>query len=339
MPRFDNTISGYKEWRKRVQLYARRLELQGRSKEVAMNVLAVLEGSSWTQCEDIDLKELEAENGLDVLLRRLDSKWKYDERVELGSIFDTFFFKVQRKPNQSLLDYVTDFHQALRDVQRLKVDLPEEITGWLMLRRAALTKDQQHLVQSQVGKTLTLGNVEQSLFLVFGQDFKQSNHQSHRGKSFPKGKGRSNVHHAEDDEHEFQDDWNENYMDTYYENDDDQYYECDEEWDETYFGSQVDWSPTASEWNPSEAAVEDESLFDVVEFDSVYSAYMPMPRADLHSCAKAVASTRLWRWWTERVPACLKAGVVQSLKAKVRRDPNNHHIHQRERVSKLEEKP
>ena len=63
---------------------------------------------------------------LEYLLRRLDSKWKYDERVELGSIFDTFFFKVQRKPHQSLLEYVTDFHQALRDVQRLKVDLPEK---------------------------------------------------------------------------------------------------------------------------------------------------------------------------------------------------------------------
>ena len=99
-----------------------------------MNVLAVLEGPSWTQCEDIDLKGLEAETGLDVLCR------------------------------------------------------------------ATLTKDQQHPVQSQVGKKLTLGNVEQSLFLVFGQDFTQSNHQSHRGKSFPKGKGRSNVHHADDDE-------------------------------------------------------------------------------------------------------------------------------------------
>ena len=186
-----------------------------------MNVLAALEGSSWTQCEDIDLKDLEAENGLDVLLRRLDSKWKYDERVELGSIFDTFFFKVQWKPNPSLLEYVTDFHQALRDVQRLKVDLPEEITGWLMLRRAALTKDQQHLVQSQAGKTLTLGNVDQSLFLVFGQDFKQSYHQSHRGSSFPKGKGRSNVHHAEDDEqYDGQDDWLETYMEAHYENDD-----------------------------------------------------------------------------------------------------------------------
>ena len=238
-----------------------------------MNVLAVLEGPSWTQCEDIDLKDLEAENGLDILLRRLDSKWKYDERVELGTIFDNFFFKVQRKPNQSLLEYVTDFHQALRDVQRLKVDLPEEITGWLMLRRAALTKDQQHLVQSQVGKTLTLGSVEQSLFLVFGQDFKQSNHASHRGKSFPKGKGRSNVHHADDEEQcDGQDDWNDAYMDTYYENDD-EYHECDDEWDETYYGSQVDWSPTASEWQPSETATTDESFFDVEEFDSIYAAY------------------------------------------------------------------
>ena len=81
--------------------------------------------------------------------------------------------------------------------------------------------------------------MEQSLSLVFGQDFKQSNHQSHRGKSFPKGKGGSNVHHAEDDEqYDGPDDWRETQMETYYENDDDQYYECDDEWDETYSGSQ-----------------------------------------------------------------------------------------------------
>ena len=90
------------------------------------------------------------------------------------------------------------------------------------------------------------------------------------------------MHHADDDDddddeqQDGQDDWTEVCMDTYYENDDEQYYECDEEWDETYYGyhcSQMDWSPTASEWNPSEAAAEDESLFDVEEFDAIYSAY------------------------------------------------------------------
>ena len=44
----------------------------------------------------------------------------------------------------------------------------------------------------------------------------------------------------------------------------------DDEWDETYHGSQIDWSPTASEWNPSESAADDESLFGVEEFDPVY---------------------------------------------------------------------
>ena len=82
VPRFDNTLTGYKEWRKRVVLYSRRLAIQGRAKEVGMNVLAILEGSSWTQCEDIDLKELEGEDGLDVLLARLDKQWQYDDRVE-----------------------------------------------------------------------------------------------------------------------------------------------------------------------------------------------------------------------------------------------------------------
>ena len=78
--------------------------------------------------------------------------------------------------------------------------------------------------------------MEQGLFLVFGQDFKESNHQSHRGMSFPKGKGRSNVHHAEDDEQcDGPANWHETYMETYYKNDDEQCYECDDEWDETYY--------------------------------------------------------------------------------------------------------
>ena len=65
--RFDNTTTTYAEWRRRVTLYARKLELQGRKSEVALNVLSVLEGPSWTQCEDLDLHELEKESGLDIL--------------------------------------------------------------------------------------------------------------------------------------------------------------------------------------------------------------------------------------------------------------------------------
>ena len=142
--------------------------------------------------------EREKEDGLKEILAKLDRQWQYDQRVETPGIFDAFFFRVQRRPGQTLLEYVTEFHQALRDVQRLKVNLPEEISGWLLLRRAALSREQQHLIQSQIGASLTLTAVEQSLFLVFGQDYKHTSLPSQaRGRQ---QNPRQMVHHAADEE-------------------------------------------------------------------------------------------------------------------------------------------
>ena len=171
--RFENTTTSYKEWRRRVLLYARKLEIQGRKTEVALNVLSTLEGSSWTQCEDLDLKELESEEGLSILLKRLDKQWSFDVKVEMPNNFDAFFFKLKRRQQQTLLGYTTEFHQVLRQVTKHKVDLPEEVTGWMMLKRAGLTCEQEQMVQTQIGSVLTLGAVEQSLFLLFGQDYQQ----------------------------------------------------------------------------------------------------------------------------------------------------------------------
>ena len=68
------------------------------------------------------------------------------------------------------------------------------------------------------------------------------------------------MHHAEDDEqYDGQDDWHEAYMEIHtLKMMMIKYYECDDEWDDTYYGSQADWSPTASECNASEAAADNE---------------------------------------------------------------------------------
>ena len=170
IPRFENTTTSYLEWRTRVKLYARKMEIQGRKAEVALNILSVLEGPSWTQCEDLDLSELEKEGGLDILLKRLDKQWAYDSKVEMPTHFENFFFKMRRKRDQSILEYVTEFHQSLRQISKHKIELPEEITGWMMVKRAGLTKEQEQLIQTHVGSSLTLPSVEQALYLIFGQD-------------------------------------------------------------------------------------------------------------------------------------------------------------------------
>ena len=174
VPRFDNTTVGYKEWRKRIQLYAHRQKLQGRDKETALNVLSVLEGASWRQCEDLEISELAREDGILSILKRLDAQWQYDEKVEMPEAFEKFFFKLVRRQGQSLLEYCTEFNQSLRELMKFKITLPPEVTGWLMLRRAALTKEQQTMVQTHIGTTLTLTAVEPALYLLFGQDHRHA---------------------------------------------------------------------------------------------------------------------------------------------------------------------
>ena len=132
----------YKEWRKNIQLYVNCQKLQGRSRETALNVLSVLEGIAWRQYEDLKLSELEKEDGIQVILRRLDIQCQYDERVEMPEAFERFFFRLVRKQGQPLLDYCSEFNQALRKLKKFKIELPPEVSGWQMLRRAALTREQ-----------------------------------------------------------------------------------------------------------------------------------------------------------------------------------------------------
>ena len=275
VPRFDNQTTTYREWRKRVLLYTRKLQLQGRSNEAALNILATLEGPSWTQCEDLDLKELEKENGVDVLLQRLDTRWSFDDRVEMPTAFDNFFFRLKRKQGQTLLEYSAEFHQTLREVAKHKITLPDEITGWLMLKRAGLTKEQEHLIQTQIGTSLSLQNVEKALYLILGQDYKTLHLPGHvRRAQQQQQQGRwkrpQMVLQQWDDDvaDESQPPYEQPPYDDYeYQGWGDDWPSPDDEWydepddDTTYYEANED-------------IPEGESVFDTAEFDTVYASYV-----------------------------------------------------------------
>ena len=68
--------------------------------------------------------------------------------------------------------FCSDHREAARDLLKYGVDLPPAVSGWLLLRRAALTMEQRQLVMSQVSKDLTVAKVEEALYFLFGQDFR-----------------------------------------------------------------------------------------------------------------------------------------------------------------------
>ena len=171
IPLFNNQPSEYREWRKRILLYKKKSDLNKKSKEATINLLTSLSGLAWRQVENLVDKATESEDGFDMVLAELDKTFKYDDQVEMPRAFEAFFFKTVRRDGQTMINYVADHREALQEVEKHGVVIPEKVAGWLLLRRSGLSMEQKQLVQSKA-PDLSQASVTEALYFLYGQDFK-----------------------------------------------------------------------------------------------------------------------------------------------------------------------
>ena len=87
------------------------------------------------------IEELEKEDAFTRLIFTLDANFAYDSRAQFPSDFENYFNLLQRPPGQTLLLFVTDHEEAYRKLQQHKVELPSQVQGWHLLRRASLSRE------------------------------------------------------------------------------------------------------------------------------------------------------------------------------------------------------
>ena len=125
VPIFNGKQRDYREFRKRCEIYKRKMELAGRGRETSYNIITMLQGKAWDLVEDLDITSLGEADGYDKMFARLDSGFKYDPMTELPDDFENFFVKLQRRPEQTLQEYSADFARAHRKLRSShKVELP-----------------------------------------------------------------------------------------------------------------------------------------------------------------------------------------------------------------------
>ena len=118
IPVFNNKPEDYREWRQRINLYKKKLSLQGKEKEAVINLLTSLQGVAWRQVEHEVEKLMDDSQGFQKTLDLLDKAFRYDARVEMPRALEKFFYAVSRKSDQTLLHYVSDHREALREVEK-----------------------------------------------------------------------------------------------------------------------------------------------------------------------------------------------------------------------------
>ena len=203
VPEFSGKSSDYKEYRKRLLLYEKKMSLAGRSSETSFNVLVTLKGRAWDACDDISMSDLEGSTAMQKILERLDKVFKFDAITELPGDFEAFFCTLHRKKNSTLQEYAGDFERALRKLEAHNVTLPDKVVGWYFMRRAGLTQQQRQLIMSALGtETLSLDTVRKAMNFVIGQDSTPEGHSTYSTKASSRWRApyKEAVYYGEEDE-------------------------------------------------------------------------------------------------------------------------------------------
>ena len=118
IPIFSNRPEDYREWRTRIVLYKKKLDIQKKSKEACINLMTSLTGTAWRQIEHMVDRAAEDEQGFETILKELDKTFKYDDQVEMPRAFERFFYGTSRRDGQTLLNYVAAHREALTEVEK-----------------------------------------------------------------------------------------------------------------------------------------------------------------------------------------------------------------------------
>ena len=265
IPLFDGSPGTYREWRKRILIYSRKMQLQKREGEAVLNLLGSLQGSAWRILEDYDLDKAEEKGAMDHILATLDKSLQYDDKVELPADFSAYFERLSRRPGQTLLQFITEHDEYLRRIQKHGVDLPSSVQGWRLLSKANLSREQRQLIMTQTNSLERL-KVQEAMFTILGQDYKAA-HGVPRWHGKPSGKGR--AYYTE--EPELTEEWDATEY-GYFEDDDAEDDVNDFAWDDSEAVYYQDSSDLHDE------TLTEEAPYDVQEFDEAYASYVDARR-------------------------------------------------------------
>ena len=173
VPTFNNVQKDYREFRKRAEIYKKKMDLGNRGNEVVYNLVTMLTGKAWDLVEGMTMEQMSVAGAYDEVFKRLDSGFRYDPLTELPDDFEQFFIKLQHRNNQTLQDYMTEFTRAERRLQVThSIALPEKVKAWWFLRKSGITKEQRQLILTHGTAGLTVDEVQKAMSFILGQDSK-----------------------------------------------------------------------------------------------------------------------------------------------------------------------
>ena len=117
-----------------------------RSKQAIVIALSIKDTATRENVlSQLSLEDLKQENGLEILIKFLDSFFGKDEISDALEKYEDFE-NFQRADNQSIRDFIACFDMKYRKLEKLNINLPQEILAFKMLGKANISREMRLIV-------------------------------------------------------------------------------------------------------------------------------------------------------------------------------------------------
>ncbi|KAG0718762.1 hypothetical protein GWK47_051843 [Chionoecetes opilio] len=122
----------YEMWKEDVGVWCRLTTIEKKKRALAIHLS--LSGRARSASSEIDKTKLEAEDGVEVLLKRLDDVFLVDEGRRKFAAFEALY-SLRRKERAEIKDFVSEFEHTYHGVTKQGLKLDDSVLAfmyWLM---------------------------------------------------------------------------------------------------------------------------------------------------------------------------------------------------------------
>ena len=139
----------YEVWKKEVQLWKICCRID--KKEQGPALALSLTGSAREAALELEVTELNSDDGVDKLITKLDGLFLKDENQRIYISLKKFE-QYKRTSTQSIDDFINQFELLHNKIKAYKIDLPDPVVAYRLLESANLPANKSELIRTTISK-------------------------------------------------------------------------------------------------------------------------------------------------------------------------------------------
>ena len=171
----DNRVSGrwpptlaadsnYEAWKKDVQMWCHLTELPATKQALAIHL--VLSGRARDASSELEIKELEKEDGVKKLLEKLHKLFLPEKGHRQFTAFNNLY-NLCRMTDSKISDFVSEFEHIYFKFKSESMSLPDPVLALMLLASCNLSEQDHHLVMSAIPE-VSYDNMRNAILRIFG---------------------------------------------------------------------------------------------------------------------------------------------------------------------------